>query len=272
MTAESNGGVVLVTGASSGFGRETAALLAERGWRVYGTSRKPAACGETRFELLELDVASERSVADCVGELLEREGRVDALVNNAGVVMGGALEETSDDEALALLQVNLLGPARVARAVLPAMRSAGRGRIVNVGSLASMVGLPFQAWYSASKAGLALLSEGLRQEVRAQGVWVSLVEPGDFATEISDHRLSVDKRLDVYAAARERAVAVMAADERSGPGPVVVARMVARALSDRRPRHCYRVGREVPWLTAAMALLPARFTEAAVRRLYRVDG
>lgn len=156
--------VILVTGASSGIGRATADLLHARGHRVFGSSRNPA-IHEAPWSLVGLDVTEDASVAACVEAILASEGRIDAVVNNAGLVMAGAVEDTSPQEAQRTFETNVIGAIRVARAVLPSMRSRRSGVIVNMGSLAGRVGMPFQGLYSASKFALEGLTESLRQEV-----------------------------------------------------------------------------------------------------------
>src|SRR5690606_35507590 len=158
--------VVLITGASSGLGRATARLLAERGYRVFGTSRRPPADAPTGgVEPLALDVCADASVAACVQTVLARAGRIDALINNAGYELGGALEEATLEEAQRQFETNFFGAVRMIRAVLPAMRRQGGGRIVNVSSLAGLAPVPFLGLYSASKFALEGYSEALRHEV-----------------------------------------------------------------------------------------------------------
>ncbi|GAB3504725.1 SDR family oxidoreductase [Amycolatopsis cihanbeyliensis] len=168
---------VLVTGASSGIGLATALAFAEHGARVFGTSRRPRPAGGG-VEMLELDIRSDDSVRRCV----ERVGRIDVLVNNAGIMCEGFAEEVTPAEAREVFEANFLGTVRVTNAVLPGMRAGRAGRIINVGSLAAWVGEPGEGFYAASKAALARYTEALRQEVWHLGIAVSLVEPGAFRT------------------------------------------------------------------------------------------
>lgn len=173
--------VVLVTGASTGIGRETARRLVAAGYRVFGTSRK----GGPDFDGVEhvaLDVCDDASVEAAVAGVVARAGRIDVLVNNAGYLEAGAVEEVPLDRARAQLETNLFGVARMIRAVLPAMRARRSGRIVTVSSLAGLVPVPFWGWYNASKFAVEGLCETLRQEVSPFGVHVSLVEPGAIKT------------------------------------------------------------------------------------------
>jgi short-subunit dehydrogenase len=169
--------VVLVTGASSGIGKSTASLLAERGFRVFGTSRKPQRERNGGFELLPLDVQSDSSVLECVSEVIAKAGRVDILVNNAGNVLTGAIEETSIDEAKTHFETDFFGAARMVNAVLPDMRKRKNGVIVNISSMATNFPVPFEGYYAAAKAALLAYSDALRQEVRNFNIKVSGVEP-----------------------------------------------------------------------------------------------
>lgn len=247
--------VVLITGATSGIGQACAERLAARGEHVFGTSRAPhARATEGRFPLLPLDLTDDRSVQEVVARVLAEAGRLDAVINNAGYSLAGPLEETSPEEALAILEVHLLGVLRLCRAVLPTLRAQRTGLILNIGSVAARVPLPYQGMYCASKAALAALSETLRLEVAPFGVKVVLVEPGDLHTEFTHHRQQVAAPLtdSPYRRAFEWASAVMAHDETHGPPPLVVARLVERIINSRAPRRCYRVG---PWLQRLAPLL-----------------
>jgi len=142
---------ILVTGASSGIGQSTAQLLAERGFTVFGTARKPDAAKRAPFTMLALDVRSDESVRACMEQVIAKAGRLDVLVNNAGYAMMGAAEETSVEEAKAQFETNFFGIVRMVNAVLPGMRAAGAGKIINISSLAGNTAIPFSAFYSATK-------------------------------------------------------------------------------------------------------------------------
>src|SRR5437660_2901591 len=177
-SGESMSQTILVTGASSGIGQSTARLLAERGFTVFGTARKPDSAKREPFTMLALDVRSDESVRACVAQVITKSGRLDVLVNNAGYAMMGAAEETSVEEAKAQFETNFFGIVRMVNAVLPGMRAAGAGKIINISSLAGNTAIPFSAFYSASKFALEGYSESLWYEVRPFGITVSLVEPG----------------------------------------------------------------------------------------------
>jgi NAD(P)-dependent dehydrogenase (short-subunit alcohol dehydrogenase family) len=261
--------VVLVTGASSGIGRSCAELLATRGCRVFGASRRPAP--NPLFETLPMDVRDDGSVCRAVAALMDREGRIDALVNSAGIAIAAAVEDTSIEEARDQLEVNFFGVLRVCRAVLPAMRRQRAGHIVNIGSIGGLVAIPYQGLYSASKFALEGLSESLRLEVRRFGVKVVLIEPGDHRTSLTANRRVTAGALSnsVYRDRFDRALARMATDEQGGPGPEVVARLVARVLESANPRLRYTAGpmpeRAAVWLKR---LLPYAAVEKIVDLYY----
>src|SRR5437899_11856185 len=166
--------VVLITGASSGFGRETARLLLGRGFKVYGTSRNPSARPQEQgVGMIALDVDSDNSVQNGVKELLDEAGRLDVLVNNAGYVLTGGAEETSIAEAKAQLETDFFGPVRMTKAVLPTMRKQGSGQIVNISSLAAVLPVPVEGYYAAAKAALLAWSEALRPEHKSSGINVT---------------------------------------------------------------------------------------------------
>lgn len=268
-------GVALVTGASSGIGRACAAELHAAGWRVFGTSRRaqPGQRSPEGFALLPMDVDSDESVERAVAALLEQSGgRLDLVVNCAGYGIAGSVEDTSVAEARQQLETNLFGVWRVCRAVLPVLRRQRSGTLVNVGSLAGLLGIPFQGAYSASKFALEGLTEALRMELRPFGVRVALLEPGDFKTDFGARRVYVAAaHSPAYAARMRAAVGVMEQDERGGADPRLAARTVLRIARARRPRLRYTVGppfeRIVPLLKR---LLPAALFEWGLSRYYRI--
>ncbi len=216
--------VVLITGASAGFGYACATHLAGRGHRVYGTSRRasfPEARADPGGCLIPMDVRDEASVRTGVSFVHEREGHIDVVVNNAGVGLAGAIEQTSVEEARALFDTNFFGAHRVCRAVLPVLRQQGTGLLVNVSSIGGLVTIPFQGFYSASKYALESMSDALRMELAPFGVKVVLIEPGDFRTDFTGSRVfSAESRSDsAYAARCSAAVRVMEDDERNGADP-----------------------------------------------------
>lgn len=270
--------VVLVTGASSGIGQCCAVLLARKGYRVYGASRRgvcasPACPGETAGALLPLamDVTRDDSVRRACDSVFEREGRLDILINSAGKGIAGSLEDTSPDEAREQFEVNLFGVLRVCRAVLPMMREQRSGYIVNIGSIGGVVAIPYQGVYSASKFALEGLTECLRMEVKGFGIRVVLIEPGDHRTGFTKNRRLTEgsSKNPAYQAACERAIRRMAEDEQTGPLPDNVAHLVYKVVRTRHPRLRYTAGpaaqRAAVWLKR---LAPYALVERIITAYY----
>src|SRR6266699_4533642 len=183
--------VALVTGASSGIGKATAERLATAGYKVYGTSRRGAQTGQRSFEMLPLDVTSDESVKAAVEKLMQLEGRIDLLVNNAGfgVAPAGA-EESSMEQARSIFDTNFFGLVRMTRAVVPHMRRQGGGRILNIGSVLGFLPMPYGALYAATKHAVEGYSESLDHELRTRGIRVSVIEPAYTKTQFDTNFLA----------------------------------------------------------------------------------
>ena len=263
--------VVLVTGASSGLGQATASLLGTRGFRVYGTSRKPRSDKADGYEMLQLDVTSDESVNACVETLMKRAGRLDVLVNNAGYGLFGAVEETSIQEAKAQLETNFFGVVRMVRAALPIMRQQKDGLIINVSSFAGFFGNPFQAFYSASKFALEGYTEALRHEVKRLNIRVSIVEPGWFKTNIGNTSPVCAESFDCYREARQRVGQLYNEHLENGSDPRKVAETILRIVESKSPRLRYAVG-EGKWRIPLKHLLPESVVENSARGIYGIDG
>jgi NAD(P)-dependent dehydrogenase (short-subunit alcohol dehydrogenase family) len=218
-----------------------------------------------------MDVREDSSVAEAVAEIMRREGRIDAVINNAGIAIAGAVEDTSIEEARDQFEVNFFGVLRVCRAVLPAMREQGSGYIVNIGSIGGLVAIPYQGLYSASKFALEGLSESLRLEAGRFGVRVVLIEPGDHRTSLTENRRRTagSQSSAVYRDRFARAVAKMEGDEQDGAGPEAVARLVDRVIRQAHPRLRYTVGpaaeRAAVWLKR---LMPYAVVEKVMNAYY----
>jgi NAD(P)-dependent dehydrogenase (short-subunit alcohol dehydrogenase family) len=260
--------VVLVTGASSGIGEACAAYLAERGFRVYGTSRRASTTGPAKVTMLPADVSQDHSAEQAVATVFEREGRLDIVVNNAGMGIAGPVENTTVGQAKAQLEVNFFGVFRVCRAVLPLMRSQGEGYIVNIGSIGGILAIPYQSMYSASKFALEGFSEALRMEVQAFGIRVVIIEPGDHKTSITQNR-TVTSVGDAYRRSFQSALAKTAHDEQNGAGPEKIAHLVYRVVNQRNPRLRHAIG-PAPQLAAVWLkrLLPNSLVEYGMRAYY----
>jgi len=260
--------VVLVTGASSGIGDAIAARLAKDGHQVFGTSRKGAGTRDG-VEMLTLDVCSDTSVQSCVEGLLRKAGRIDALVNNAGYLLSGAIEEATLVEARAQLETNFFGVARMVKAVLPAMRRARSGHIVTISSLAGLVPVPFWGFYNASKFAVEGYMETLRHELKPFGIRVAMVEPGAIHTPFYENPRA--RAMPEYSPWRDRALKTMGQFAEKAPGPGVVAEVVARLIASRTPPLRNRVTREASVFPFLRWLLPASAFEAGTRRGFNLD-
>jgi len=275
-----NGDVVLVTGASSGIGKAIAEKLARLGYKVYGTSRKQQPLDSSNtvqeyasgfFKLIQLDVCSEESVKNAVEYVLEKEGTIDVLINNAGFGIAGSVEDTSTEEAQKQFDTNFFGVHRMIRHILPVMRKNRKGIIINISSVAGIFSIPFQSMYSASKYALEAMSEALRVEVKPFGIKVVLVEPGDTRTEFTSRRQIVaaaDDENSVYKESFKRSLNTMIRDETNGPEPDVVAKVVIKVLKRKNPPVRVVVGASYKVLVLLKRFVPARFVEYIIEKLY----
>jgi NAD(P)-dependent dehydrogenase (short-subunit alcohol dehydrogenase family) len=264
--------VVLITGASSGIGQSAARLLAEYGYKVFGSSRNPAsAIAIPSVEIVSLDVRAEESVRACVEDVARRSGQIDVLINNAGYELAGALEELSIDEARAQFETNFFGVVRMVNEVLPIMRRQHRGQIINVSSLAGLSSIPFMGIYSASKFALEGYTEALRQELKPFNIHVSMAEPAFLKTSMVEHRQIGASRMIEYEAWRQRALHAIRVYEERGPGPELVAKTLLKIISSRTPRLRYLVGRQAKSVAGLRKILPAGLFERGVRRTFTLD-
>lgn len=265
------GRVVLVTGASSGFGQEIARRLAADGHVVFGTSRH-ARGDDGAVRMRVLDVTDDASVAACVAQVRGEAGRIDVLVNNAGNGLCGAIEDTGLDEARAQMETNFWGPVRMIQAVLPVMRAQGAGRILTVGSLAGHAALPFQAFYSTSKFALEGLNEALRLELRGSPIDSTIICPGDFRTGFTAARVYAARaRAGLHAGRLARTVAIYARDEQNGADPRRVAELVARLVTVPRLRPRYLAGAASQTMSIrAKSVLPATWFESLLAGTYKL--
>jgi len=281
-------GAVLITGCSSGIGHATAAQLAAKGWTVYATARRPdsiADLAEAGCRTLALDVTDEGSMRAAVAAVEESEGAVGALVNNAGYSQSGALETLPMGKLRAQFETNVFGLVRMCQLVLPKMREAGRGRIVNLSSMGGKLTFPGGGAYHGTKYAVEALSDALRWEVRGFGVRVVIVEPGLITTRfgetaagsLGDDEPAAASADDPYA---EFNAAVGAATvgvyegpmARLGAGPEAVAKVIERALSSRNPRPRYKVTASARLAMAQRSLLPDRAWDAVLRSQFPSPG
>ena len=265
--------VILITGASSGIGFDAAATLARQGHRVYAAARRVERM-EPLKELgvvpLRMDVTDEASMEAGVRTVLEAEGRIDVLVNNAGYGYFGAIENVPMEEARRQLEVNVFGLARLCQLVLPSMREQGSGRIVNIASVAGKTVLYFGGWYHVSKYSVEALSDALRMEVKPFGIDVALIEPGGIRTDwgliAADHLAESSKGTPYEKeGVRESETLRKAYSIRLLSKPQVVTRAISKAINRKHPRARYRIGFGADTLVFFHTLLPTRWWDAMVR-------
>ena len=251
--------VVIVTGGTSGIGLAAVKALREKGCTVYALSRH----GD-----IPCDVSDEASARAAVEQVLQREGRVDILVNCAGFGISGAAELTPLETAKRQLDVNLFGTANMVNAVIPAMRRQGGGRIVNTGSVAGFVPIPFQAWYSASKAAVQSYTMAMANELRPFGITLAAVLPGDTKTGFTAARNKIDDRSNLYQGRIERSVARMEHDEQNGVPAETVGRLIARVALKKRVKPLYIPGFSYNLVNVLIRILPSGLANRLIGLLY----
>lgn len=259
-------GVVLITGASAGIGRACADRLQRSGWTVYGASRRATSSGGWTPAMMDVD--RDDSVVDGVTGVVRQHGQLDAIVACAGWGLAGAVEQTPIPQAKRQLETNFWGAARLVQAALPVMRRQRGGRVVLIGSIGGIIGLPFQAFYSAGKFALEGYAEALAHEVAPFGIAVTVVEPGNVRTDFTASRQDVTPpgSDDPYADALAKAIGVMERDEMNGIPPDDVAKAVERVLEARRPPRRLSVGKLDERVgILAKRIMPYRLFERAAR-------
>jgi len=235
--------VVLITGGSSGIGKSIGEFLLEKGYKVYGTSRNPERYDSIKFTILTMDVKNLQSIWNTVETIIDKEGRLDILINNAGVGITGPIEEIPEAEIKANFETNFFGPINVIKSVLPQMRKQKSGLIINVTSIAGYMGLPYRGIYSASKGALELLTEAFRMELIDFNIKMTNVAPGDFATNIAAGRYHSPLLEDSpYTKPYGNTLKLMNTHVDSGSSPELMAEAVFRIINTKEPKVHYKVG------------------------------
>lgn len=265
--------VALVTGASSGIGRAASFALVEAGFDVAGTGRSTTGIvPPDGVAFLDLDVTSDESVAGVVQQVIERFGRLDVLVNNAGIGSAGAAEENSVAQAQRVFDVNVFGVMRMTRTVLAHMRSHGGGRIINISSVLGFLPAPYGALYAASKHAVEGYSESTDHEVREHGVRVLLVEPGFIRTGFDSKVVQPDRPLQVYSERRRIADDLIAAGVRAGEDPAAVAKVIVAAATDPKPKLRYTAGSTARRIKTLRRIVPSRAFDKQIRKFNRLPA
>ena len=264
--------VVLVTGSSSGNGQSIAQLLAQKGFVVFGTTRNPSSVQAIPgVDVLPLDVQLDESVNACMNTLLKKAGRLDILVNNAGYTLGGAIEETTLEQAKAQFETNFFGVARMVKAVLPIMRRQGNGQIINISSLVGLVPSPLLGFYSASKFAIEGYTEALRHEVKPFQIRVSLVEPGLVKTNLVHNTQYGTDLVSDYDPCRQRISEALEKYLEKALGPSEVAECVLNVIESKSPKLRYTVGKDAARAFRLRRFLPQSLFEQGTRRFLHLD-
>jgi NAD(P)-dependent dehydrogenase (short-subunit alcohol dehydrogenase family) len=264
--------VVLITGGSSGIGKSIGEYLHSKGFTVYGTSRNPERVTGSVFPLIALDVRDAESIKQAVASVIAAAGRLDILINNAGVGITGPLEEIPAEEIKNNFETNLFGPIQLMKSVLPQMRSQKSGLIINITSIAGYMGLPYRSIYSASKGALELITEALRMEVKSFGVHITNVAPGDFATNIAAGRYHAPLiKGSAYEVPYGNTLEMMNTHVDSGSNPQQMAEAVYKIIQSPGPKVHYKVGAFLQKFSIVLKrILPDKMYEKMLMNHYKL--
>lgn len=264
--------VILITGISSGFGEKTAELLAQNGHIVYGTVRKKIT-PKSNFHVLLMDLMDPESITETVNTVFNNEGRIDVIINNAGMHTGGSIETLPLEFVQMQMNTNFMGLVHLTRTVLPMMRKRGGGTIINIGSIGGLMGLPFQGYYSASKFAVEGFSEALRMEVKQFKINVVVINPGDFHTNNSANRRGfiVRSESDPYQPQFEKTLSIIENDEAKGWKPQILAEKIVKIVECRNPKQRYIIASNEQKLAVVLKyLLPGRIFSKILESHYGI--
>lgn len=263
--------VVLITGASSGIGKAIAEYLQSKNFIVFGTSRNPGS-KKSEFPLIALDVTRYETIEKAISEVISRAGKIDILINNAGVGITGPIEETPDEEIKKAFETNYFGPINLIKAVLPGMRKQKSGLIINVTSIAGYMGLPFRGIYSASKGALEITTEAFRMELKDFNIKMTNIAPGDFATNIAAGRYHAPvKKGSPYEKKYDNTLKLMDQHVDEGQDPLFMARAILGIIKTDNPKVHYRVGEPLQKFSIALKkVLPDKVYERLLLKHYKL--
>jgi len=265
--------VILITGISSGFGKQTSELLAAKGHTVYGTVRRDTEVSSL-VNGIKLDLTNINSIRQAVQTVIQKEGRIDVLINNAGMHTGGSIETSPIENIRLQMDTNFLGMVHLTREILPVMRKQGGGTIINFSSIGGLMGLPFQAFYSAGKFAIEGFSEALRMEVKQFNIKVVLINPGDFHTNNSANRRNYLAPTDINEPYHEqftKTLAVIEKDESNGWEPVVLARKIVKIVDCKNPRQRYIIASFEQKLAVVLKyILPGKWFRKILEDHYKI--
>ena len=264
--------IVLITGASSGIGKAIGEFLFHKGYSVYGTSRNPEKISNSLFPLIALDVRNSESIQAAVAKVLTISGRIDILINNAGVGITGPIEELATQEMRNNFETNFFGPLEVIKTILPHMRAQQSGLIINITSIAGYMGLPYRGIYSASKSALEIASEALSIEVKAFGIKVVNVAPGEFDTNIAAGRYHAPVLEDsVYKVPYKNTLDTIDSHVHKGDDPIVLAMVIHQIIENNNPNLHYKVGAFLQKFSIVLKrILPDRIYERMLMNHYKL--
>lgn len=258
--------VALITGASKGIGLSTAILLHKNGYAVYGCSRN--GFEQDGINSIIADVTDENSIKNIVKTVIDKENRLDLLINNAGMGISGAVENTSEEDAKYIFEVNFFGAFRMIKECIPYLRKT-KGRIINTSSVAASLCIPFQAFYSSTKAALDALAFALIPELKPFGIKVTNVLPGDTKTGFTDaRRKNYSKNDNFYGEKIEKSIKVMEKDEQNGMSADCVAKVILKTLNKKRPPVTVAVGFKYKLFMVLNKVLPKKFVIFIIGKLY----
>jgi len=264
--------VVLITGGSSGIGKSIGEFLHSKGFVVYGTSRNPDRIINSIFPLITLDVRNKQSIQTAIAEVISKSGRIDVVINNAGVGITGPIEEIPTVEIQNNFETNLFGPIEVMKAVLPQMRSQKSGLIINITSIAGYMGLPYRGIYSASKGALELITEAMRMEVKSFGIHITNVAPGDFATNIAAGRFHAPLiKGSAYEIPYGTTLKMMNEHVDSGSNPNEMAEAIYKIILTTNPKGHYKIGAFMQKFSIVLKrILPDKVYEKMLMNHYKL--
>ena len=266
--------VVLITGVSSGIGKATAKLLYSKGYVIYGTSRhypEKLVEKDKNFFQVQLDVNDSQSVQKCVQNIIDKEKQLDIIINNAGFGYVSPLMFGTVEQAKNQFETNFFGAIRVIEQVLPQMISQKNGKIINIGSIAGRIAIPYQGLYSASKSALASYSDALRMECKKYNIGVSLIEPGDTSTEFDTRRVIVEAPEPIQEEMLT-ALNIMRKAEHDGRNPEKVAKLIYKAIKSKRPKSRYTSGIDAKLVNYGTRLFPKGLVDKLITSNYKVSG
>lgn len=264
--------IVLITGGSSGIGKSVGEFLTSKGFIVFGTSRNPERYTDSKFELVQLDVSNVQSIQTAVQTVIEKTGRLDVLINNAGAGITGAVEEIPMDEIKQNFETNFFGPINVIKTVLPQMRDQNSGLIINITSIAGYMGLPYRGIYSASKGALEILTEAMRMEIKDFNIKMTNVAPGDFATNIAAGRYHAPvMENSPYEKPYGDTLKLMDEHVDAGKDPLMMAKAIHNIILTDEPKVHYKVGEFMQKFSIVLKrVLPDKVYERMLMKHYKL--